>query len=287
MKGALFAQRGSINSLPETPCGFALASRRSARRHDANVGGGMNNLIPYCGPSPVPGTLLASWNFDLFPLLLVLGVIGGGLFATGTLKIAGRQPAFAAIAALGLAIAFISPLCSLTVALFSARSLHHLVLLFGVAPALAVAFRQVRLPAGAGGAAFAAVSLVLWGWHVPALYSAAWNSHFIYWIMQFLLLGSGWMFWASLFRLESGIGQMRAALLLAALAGQMGLIGAILTFSGNVLYPEHILLTDAFGLSALGDQQLAGLVMWVPGMIPLAVIAAMILRRGWREVSAA
>lgn len=247
----------------------------------------MSSIIPYCGPSPVPGTLLGSWNFDLLPLLLVFGVIAGGVFATGTLKISGRQPAFAGLAALGLAIAFISPLCSLTVALFSARSLHHLVLLFWVAPALAIAFRPARLPAAAGGAAFAAVSLVLWSWHVPALYSAAWNSHFIYWLMQFLLLGSGWMFWASLFRLESGASRMRAALLLAALAGQMGLIGAILTFSGNVLYPEHILLTDAFGLSAPGDQQLAGLVMWVPGMIPLALIAAVILRRGWREVSAA
>ncbi|MGE6697281.1 cytochrome c oxidase assembly protein [Hyphomonas sp. NPDC076900] len=248
---------------------------------------GMDEFIPYCGPPPGANTLLANWNLDPLAVGLVVLVMAGGLYARGSLRITGHQPAYAAIASLGLAIAFISPLCALTVALFSARSLHHLVLLCIVAPALALAFRQVRFPDGAGVAAFAAVSLILWSWHVPAIYSAAWNSHFIYWIMQFLLIASGFAFWASIFRSEGSAGQVRAALLLAALAGQMGLIGAILTFSGNILYSEHMLLTDAFGLSALGDQQLAGLVMWVPGMIPLAWIAALILRRGWREVSAA
>ncbi|AXE63994.1 hypothetical protein BBF93_06985 [Hyphomonas sp. CACIAM 19H1] len=247
----------------------------------------MSEFIPYCGPPPEASTLLANWNLDPFAISLVLIVLAGGLYARGSVRMTGHEPAYAATASLGLVIAFISPLCALTVALFSARSLHHLILLCMVAPALAMAFRRVRLPDGAGAAAFAAVSLVLWSWHVPAIYSAAWNSNFIYWIMQFLLIGSGFAFWVSIFRSECGAGQVRAALLLAALAGQMGLIGAILTFSENILYTEHILLTDAFGLSALGDQQLAGLVMWVPGMIPLAWIAAMILRRGWREVSAA
>ena len=247
----------------------------------------MSEFIPYCGRPPEASTLLANWNLDPFAISLVLMVLAGGLYARGSVRMTGHEPAYAATASLGLVIAFISPLCALTVALFSARSLHHLVLLCMVAPALAMAFRRVRLPDGAGAAAFAAVSLVLWSWHVPAIYSAAWNSNFIYWIMQFLLIGSGFAFWVSIFRSECGAGQVCAALLLAALAGQMGLIGAILTFSENILYTEHILLTDAFGLSALGDQQLAGLVMWVPGMIPLAWIAAMILRRGWREVSAA
>lgn len=244
-------------------------------------------FIPYCGLPPGPDTLLANWNLDPLPIFLVLLVGAGAFLGMGTAGVPARRQAYAIVAALGLAVAFISPLCALTVALFSARSLHHLVLLFIVAPAAALAFRQVRLPNGTGAAAFAAVSLALWSWHVPAIYSAAWNSHFVYWIMQFLLLASGFAFWASIFRLEGGAAQIRAALLLAALAGQMGLIGAILTFSGNILYSEHILLTDAFGLTALGDQQLAGLVMWVPGMLPLAVIAAMILRRGWQEVSAA
>lgn len=247
----------------------------------------MAEFMPYCGPPPGADTLLANWNLDPLPIFLVLLVLAGGLYARRAVGVPPRRLAYATVAALGLAAAFISPLCALTVALFSARSLHHLLLLCVVAPALALAFRQIRLPNGAGAAAFAAMSLVLWSWHVPAIYSAAWNSHFVYWIMQFLLLASGFAFWVSIFRLGGSAGQIRAALLLAALAGQMGLIGAILTFSGNILYPEHIFLTDAFGLTALGDQQLAGLVMWVPGMLPLAIIAAMILRRGWREVSAA
>ncbi|TVQ01820.1 MAG: hypothetical protein EA338_03940, partial [Roseinatronobacter sp.] len=40
---------------------------------------------------------------------------------------------------------------------------------------------------------------------------------------------------------------------------------------------------ERFGLSALQDQQLAGLIMWVPGMIPVAVLAGIMAQRVLRR----
>ena len=68
-------------------------------------------------------------------------------------------------------------------------------------------------------------------------------------------------------------------------AGQMGLLAALLTFAPDPLYAEHLTTTAAFGLSALEDQQLAGLVMWVPGMAVFLVLALWLGRRSWFQIS--
>ena len=57
---------------------------------------------------------------------------------------------------------------------------------------------------------------------------------------------------------------------------EMGLLGALLTFSQNAIYAPHALTTAAWGLSPLEDQQLAGLIMWAPGA--LAYLAAALAR---------
>jgi putative membrane protein len=45
---------------------------------------------------------------------------------------------------------------------------------------------------------------------------------------------------------------------------QMGFLGALLTFSARPLYAVHALTTPAWGLSPLADQQLGGIIMWIP-----------------------
>ena len=189
----------------------------------------------------------------------------------------------AALASGALFLAFVSPLCALTVALFTMRGLHHLVLVLVAAPALALAWPH-RLPF-ARTAGFLGLSLFLWLWHLPAAYTLAWNSHGAYWLMQVGLLGAAWAFWSQVFHAERPAERLGSVGMVLALAGQMGLIGALLTFAPSPLYAQHLGVTDHYGLSALTDQQLAGLVMWVPGMLPLALIGALLLRRGWREAS--
>ncbi len=233
----------------------------------------------YCGPAPIPATLAQSWNLD--PILIAMLVLIG---LAGLRHLHGNhahrmQTGAFGLAAAGAFIAFVAPLCALTVALFAARTLHHLILIGVVAPALAFAIPcRWRYPS----TAFLAVSAVLWAWHVPTIYAAIWDHAAIYWLMQIALIGSGWAFWSAIFATrDDALETLSASAIVAGLAGQMGLIGAVLTFAPQALYPEHLGLTAAFGLTPLADQQLAGLIMWVPGMLPMAVLTAILLRRGW------
>ena len=63
----------------------------------------------------------------------------------------------------------------------------------------------------------------------------------------------------------------------------MGLLGALLTFADRPRYPVYAELAAQLGRSALGDQQLAGLIMWVPSALPYLIggliITALWLRR--------
>lgn len=241
-----------------------------------------DRLDPYCGPAPAPGALWQSWNFD--PPLLA----GLALFSGLVLWRAGRgQRGAALIAIAALVVAFVSPLCAMTVALFSVRSAHHLLLITLAAPALAVAWPILtrRLPAGVS---LAVLSGVMVAWHVPAIYDAIWRSDGLYWLMQAAMLLPAWAFWSAVLApAPAGDEALRRAVLIGGLAGVMGFLGAILTFAPSILYFPHIDGAVAWGMDPLVDQQLAGLVMWVPGFLPVAAIAAGMLWQGWRRGFAA
>jgi putative membrane protein len=225
-----------------------------------------------------------AWNMD--PVLLVALAAGGGVGCAHLIRSAAdpsRRAAFAVVWITGV-VAFVSPLCAMTVALFAARSLHHLLLLGVLAPALAFALPWRRPSAGA---AFAGLSLALVAWHLPPVYAMAWDHAAVYWILQAAIVLCGWVFWsAALSPAHHMDDALVSGLAVAGLAGLMGLLGAVLTFAPRILYPEHAALTEAFALTPLADQQLAGLVMWVPGMVPMALVSALILRAGWRREAA-
>ncbi|RRH72771.1 cytochrome c oxidase assembly protein [Falsigemmobacter faecalis] len=232
---------------------------------------------PYCGPAPGPEALMSSWNTDPV-LLLALGV----MLVAGVPR-AGNRSVF--LLAWGfLVLAFVSPLCALTSALFSARALHHLLILGVIAPCLAMSLPLRRT---APTPAFALTALALVAWHIPAVYSAAWESRVVYWLMQALLLLPAWGFWSAVVATGPRNEGFATALMIGALAGIMGLIGAVLTFSNHLLYPEHLVGPLAWGLDPLSDQRAAGLLMWVPGLLPSGIVAAIIARRAWARGLAA
>ena len=214
--------------------------------------------LPYCGIAPQPAELIARWNLD--PLLLVIIAATSALLWRAAP--ADRRPAVAGAAALALLL-FVSPLCALTSALFAARSAHHVLMITLLAPLLAAALPPRRAGGRPGGLlAWTALSaLTLWIWHAPPLYGAALASDAVYWAMQLSLLGTAAGFWLALGR--AGPGPSILALLASMV--QMGLLGALLTFSTSAFYDPHFLTTSAWGLSPLEDQQLGGLIMWVPG----------------------
>jgi putative membrane protein len=216
---------------------------------------------PYCGAAPVPAELLWRWNLDP-PLLLALGILGAAIYF-GTrhewLKVASWQAA--ALGLLMLVVAFVSPLCALASALFSAREVHHTALVSLAAPLLAYGFGRNQGTAGWSVASASLFAVVLWLWHAPQAYAAALSSNLVYWIMQASLLGSAFLIWTAILGAKTlaGVGLSLASML------QMGLLGALLTFAPFAFYAPHSGSTVAWGLTALEDQQLAGALMWVVG----------------------
>jgi len=223
---------------------------------------------PYCGPGPGPGEWLARWNLD--PVLI--GALAVGLaFALWRTRGGARASGVAAI--LVLAVVFVSPLCALSSALFAARTVHHVLLVAVAAPLIAW-----LLPARRGGPlalATAAQAAVFWGWHAPPAYGWALSGDAAYWLMQLSLLGTAVWFWAAV-RRASAPGAV-AALLLAMVA--MGLLGALLTFTGQPVYAPHFLTTAPWGLTPLEDQQAAGLIMWAPAAAVYLAAALWVLGR--------
>jgi putative membrane protein len=223
---------------------------------------------PYCGPGPVPASLWTSWNFDPF----FLGVLAVGLVVwcyAGRGDKTGGSCLFAAYAL--VVVAFISPLCALSSALFSARVAHHLILIAGIAPLLAIAFPPRKRPLLPLSVLVALHAVIVWFWHAPGPYAFALSSHSAYWLTQATLFVSAWMLWREVFAPRNH--KVGVVLALLATIMQMGFLGALLVFASRPLFVPHFTTTQAFGMTPLEDQQLSGLLMWVPAFLPYAGVA--------------
>lgn len=231
--------------------------------------------MPYCGTPPDPGELIARFNLDPALIVALLAL------AAAHIRWRLREGSGAGLAAAGWAVtaaALVSPLCALSVALFSARVGQHMLLALVAAPLLALA-----LP-GAGGprslwAAAGAFLVALWAWHMPGPYAATFTSDAVYWLMHLTLTGSAVWLWRGLLH-DRGLAGMAAGLLTSV---QMGVLGAVLTLAGVPLFAEHLATASAWGLSPLADQALGGLIMWVPGMAFFIASAARSLHLLWRS----
>ncbi len=179
-----------------------------------------------------------------------------------------------------LAVAFISPLCALSSALFSARVLHHVLLVAVAAPLIASAMPSHR--SGSISLPFALATSILWFWHLPHPYDLALGNTGIYWVMQLTLIGSAIWFWRAVLAPDRGTVEALLFILLA--FAQMGLLGALLTFAPDPLYAAHAMAPLEWGLTPLSDQQLGGLIMWVPAGLPYAALAILVARRGWADL---
>jgi putative membrane protein len=123
-------------------------------------------------------------------------------------------------------------------------------------------------------------ALVLWVWHVPALFEAALHNESVHVFQHLGFFVTAALFWWSLIHGRYGrLGYGVAVLYVFATAMHTQILGALLTFGSRVWYPTHAARTAAAGIKPLADQQLAGIVMWIPFgavflMIGLALFAA-------------
>jgi putative membrane protein len=240
--------------------------------------------IPYCGAPPIPGSLWGRWNLDpillsVLLLALVFYLVGSSRQTTrGSGPPSWRTWAFSA-GWVVLTLALISPLCPLSVALFSARVGQHMVLSLVAAPLLVLgmpgrAYGRV-LPAfpflqrglaliGGPILATAGFAIAIWFWHAPGPYDATFSSDMVYWLMHVTVIGTALLVWSVLLD-PSRQGTVSVLVVGAISTLQMTFLGALITMTRHLLYAPHILTPYAWGLSQASDQQLGGLIMWVPG----------------------
>lgn len=202
-------------------------------------------------------------------------------------------------ASLGILVALAavaSPPAHLVHDLFSAHMVQHLVLIlmtapllaFGVSPALVRARRRSRLVAALThpGFALALHSIVVWVWHAPGLYDAALANDALHAFEHALFVVTGVLFWAPLVAPNDAryLDRAPALLYLFVALMQSGALGAILTFAGTPLYDAHLATTAEHGSTPLEDQQLAGIVMWVPAGVAYTGVAAVVFVRWLRAM---
>ena len=233
---------------------------------------------PYCGVPPLPGELLTRFNFD--PILLISLA---ALAALHVWRTQGRTERGYVIAGWFIAgAALVSPLCALSVSLFSARIAQHMILLLVAAPLIALGWTPVRRgrPGWMMWLSGGVFLLALWGWHMPVPYEATFTSTPVYWAMHVTLFGSGVILWREL--LHHSLSRTTQALAVGLVTSMhMGLLGAVLALASHPLFYPHLLTTAVWGLTPLQDQQLGGILMWVPGLVLFLWAAIRSLRRLW------
>jgi putative membrane protein len=256
-------------------------------------------------PAPAPAWPL-TWSFEPWIVAcLLLSALGYALGVARLWRQAGRgrgistrQVAAFAAGWLALVAALVLPLDTLGSRLFSAHMLQHELLMAVVAPLMCLgrplaawtwafpAALRPRVSAWTATPAWATVwagltaplaswalhAVALWGWHVPALFEAALHDNGIHTLQHLSFLGTALLFWWAVLKPASRPAQGRAMLYLFTTMVHTGALGALLTLSPVLWYPSYMGTASALGVDPLEDQQLGGLVMWVPA--GLAYVAA-------------
>ncbi len=132
------------------------------------------------------------------------------------------------------------------------------------------------------GPATVAHAAVMVLWHLPGSLQAALASERLHEAMHASFLLAGLWFWTALWRRirEPAAGPGPGVVATVALMMVMGFLGALLTFSPRALYPLYAFRAPEVGLDPMVDQQLAGLLMWVPSCLPYLAGALWLTWRG-------
>lgn len=259
----------------------------------------------------------ASWSFE--PWIVVCMTLSAALYVTGVFRLwrhaaIGRGiSSWQAAAYLGgwlaLVLALMTPLDSLGGFLFSAHMVQHETLMLIAAPLLVLgrplavwawglpfewrralghffhrpAWRGPWLLITGPFAAWILHALALWLWHLPSLFEAALANEAIHTSQHITFLFTALLFWWSVLAATTRHAKGIALLSLFTTFVHTGALGALLTLSRTDWYPSYAATAPLFHLTAVEDQQLGGLVMWIPAgavyLLSGLALAASLLRR--------
>jgi putative membrane protein len=259
-----------------------------------------------------PDELWHAWSFE--PAVVILIVGAALLYILGLRNSAGAsatriQKYSFGLGLLALGISQISPLHKLGSALFAAHMTQHELLMLSVAPLLAYSrpiatflwalphswrtalgnaaktrtisstWCILRLPL----AAWSIHAAALWLWHIPSLYQATLESEWMHALQHTSFLGSALLFWWALMHEQRTRNYGASVAYIFTTAVHSGALGALLTFAGAVWYPTYSGRTEAWGLTPLEDQQLGGLIMWIPAGVVYLVIGLCLFAKWLQE----
>jgi len=274
--------------------------RRSAQ---AGVALAMFMIAPAAFAHEIGERAASTWSWE--PAVLVPLLLAGALFAVGAWRRRGRagwstaQVTCFAAGWLTLVIALITPVHALGSELFWVHMTQHELLMVIAAPLLVLARPLVWFlwalpqPWREGGGALAKRRMIatlwsvmtlplfvwllhgatLWTWHIPYLYDASVEYEWVHAAQHMMFLGTALLFWWTLIhgrhgRLASG----SAIIYCFTTAVHTSVLGALMTFAQRSWYPIYQGRTAAFHLTALQDQQIGGLIMWVPAGVVFTVL---------------
>ena len=260
-----------------------------------------------------PGAL-SPWDLVVVALLIACGA----LYLAGLLRLRRRRAHTRRIetAAFGIGWcalmgAVLPPLDSLAVQLFSIHMVQHELMMLVGAPlitfgrplpvwiaALSDAFRGALTrtlqsePIARGWRllttpvlACALHGLAIWIWHVPRMYDIAVENEAVHALQHTMFVGTSLILWWGLLYGRYGrAGYGAAVFYLFATAVHTGILGAMLTFARVPLYDAYAAPAALRGVDPLGDQQVAGLVMWVPAGLVLT-LAGLAFFAAWLSAS--
>lgn len=250
----------------------------------------MLNLLAHTDTPLAPHDLMGAWRLD--PIVLVGAAVLVALHHRGRGPAPDRRRTIAFHVAVGTAVlALVSPLEAAAGALLSAHMVQHMLFVLVTAPLLVLARpgprllrglspagrravgrtrRRLRLGHGHARAlhhpvvGVAALVVSVWAWHAAALYEAALRTEVVHVAEHTVLLAGGWLFWAAVAAAGRAGRHATAVGMLFVAALQGVLLSVLLLFAGTPWYATQARAAMAFGVDPQTDQQLAGLVLWLP-----------------------
>ena len=270
-----------------------------------------------------PHDLWSAWPVDplvIAGLTFIAVAFARGYRTGGPARIGARARAWCVAAAISaIAVALLSPLDAASASLASAHMLQHIVLILIAAPLVALGalggaivrgapagvrwtlgrwrrpLRSIRTASrmlGTPVAAWLAHVGALWFWHASVPYDAAVRNDAVHAVEHLTLTVTAIVFWRSVL---PPVGTFRARndmvgiLLVFGMGLQSVFLSALLTFATTPWYGAYAETVEAWGLTRLEDQQIAGAIMWVPaGFIYVgAGLALVVAWIRWSERSSA
>lgn len=252
-----------------------------------------------------------SWSLGPGPILLCLLLTGWYSLRWRAARRTGgarAAPAWRAICfaagVIALAAALISPIDTLAEQIFAMHMVQH-VLLLDIAPILLILglTKMILRPATRGlfkleqalgalaspAAAVCFYVLLMWIWHIPALYDLALEHAGIHVLEHVTFFSVGVLYWWHLIspvRSHLRFGGLQPVAYMGVTKVLVGLLGIFLTFAPDALYAFYENGERHWGLSAQDDQALAGAIMAIEQSIVMGVALVYLFIRALNESEA-